>query len=139
MHISCLEVSQQWGNIELQAIGSVMLAKLEQAQGNLEKAQALMRTADQLNRDNRLYPWNSIWIEAALDRFWLSLGSRERVSQRIQASGINPADEITYLHELQYLTLLRWLLACGDYDAALGLAERMLQKAQNDQRMATCC
>ena len=131
----CLEVSQQWGDVELQAIGSVMLARLEQAQGNLEKAQALMRTADQLNRDNRLYPWNSIWIEAALDRFWLTLGSLERVSQRIQASGINPADEITYLHEFQYLTLLRWLLACGDDDAALGLAERMLQKAKDDHRM----
>ena len=131
----CLEVSQQWGNIEMQAIGTVLSAKVEQAQGNLEKAQALMRTVDQINQDNRLYPWNSIRIEGALDRFWLSLGSLERVSQRIKTSGINPADEITYLHEVKYLTLLRWLLACGDYDAALGLAERMLQKAQNDHRM----
>jgi len=31
--------------------------------------------------------------------------------------------------------LLRWLLACGDDDAALGLAERMLQKAKDDHRM----
>jgi LuxR family transcriptional regulator, maltose regulon positive regulatory protein len=131
----CLEVSQQWGSVELQSIGSVMLARLEQAQGNLEKAQSLMRTADQLNRDNRLYPWHSIWIEAALDRFWLTLGSLERVSRRIRANGINPADEITYLHEFQYITLLRWLLACGDNDAALGLAERMLQKAKDNHRM----
>jgi LuxR family maltose regulon positive regulatory protein len=130
-----LEVSHQWGNIELQSIGSVMLARLEQAQGNLEKTQALMRTADQLNRDNRLYPWNSIWIEAALDRFWLTQGSLERVSQRIRASGINPTDEITYLHELRYLTLLRWLLACGDDDTAIDLAERMLQNAKDGQRM----
>jgi LuxR family maltose regulon positive regulatory protein len=131
----CLEVSQQWGNLELQAIGRVMLARLAQAQGNLEKAQALIRTADQLNRDNQLYPWNSIWIEAALDRFWLTLGSLERVSQRVRASGLNPTDEITYFHEVQYITLLRWLLACGDYDAAIGLAERMLQKAKDDHRM----
>jgi LuxR family maltose regulon positive regulatory protein len=131
----CLEVSQQWGNREMQAIGRVVLAWVEQAQGNLEKAQALMRTAEQLNRDHRLYPGNSIWIEAALDRFWLTQGSLGRVSQRIQASGINLADEITYLHELRYLTLLRWLLACGDYDAALGLAERMLQKAKDENRI----
>jgi LuxR family maltose regulon positive regulatory protein len=131
----CLQVSEQWGNIEMQAIGTVLSAKVEQAQGNLEKAQTLMRTVDQINRDNHLYLWNSIRIEAALDRFWLSLGSLERVSQHIKTSGINPADEITYLHEVKYLTLLRWLLACEDYESALGLAERMLQKAQNDHRM----
>ena len=128
----CLEVSQQWGNIEQQANGIIMSAKLERANGNLEKAQVLMRTVDQINRDNRLYLWNSIRIEAALDRFWLSLGSLERVSQRINTSGITPADEITYLHGTKYLTLLLWLLACEDYESALGLAERMLQKAQND-------
>ncbi len=131
----CLEVSQQWGNIEQQAIGIMMSAKLEQANGNSEKAQVLIRTVDQINRDNRLYPWNSIRIEAALDRFWLSQGSLERVSQRIKTSGINHADEITYLHEAKYLTLLRWLLACEDYESALDLAERMLQKAKDDHRM----
>jgi len=130
-----LEVSQQWGNLDLQAIGKIMLAKVEQVQGNLEKAQVLMRAAEQLNRDNWLYPWNSIWIGAALERFWLSMGNQERVSKYIEASGVNPTDEITYLHELKYLTLLRWLLACGDYDAALGLAERMLYKARDEHRM----
>jgi len=131
----CLEVSERWGNIELQASGTVLLAKVEQAQGNLEKAQVLMRTVDQINRDNRFYLWNSIRMEAALDRFWLSLGSLERVSKHIKASGIVPSDEITFLHEPQYLTLLRWLLASGDYDSMLGLARRMQQKAEASQRM----
>jgi LuxR family maltose regulon positive regulatory protein len=131
----CLEVSQQWGIVDLQAVGSVMLARTEQAQGNLEKAEALMRNAEQLNRDHRFYPWISMWIGAALERFWLSRGSQERVSQRIQASGIHPTGEITYLYELQYLTLLRWLMACRDDNAALRLAERMLQKAKDEHRI----
>ena len=33
-----LEISQQWGNMELQAMGNVLLALIEHAQGNLEKA-----------------------------------------------------------------------------------------------------
>jgi LuxR family maltose regulon positive regulatory protein len=70
-----------------------------------------------------------------VDRFCLSLGDTERVSQRIKASGIHPADEITYSHEGRYLTLLRWLLSCGDYESAIGLAERMLQKANENQRL----
>ena len=130
----CLEVSQQWGNIEQQAIGSVMSAKVEQAQGNLEKAQVLMRTAEQLSRDNRLYPRNATWVDAALSRYWMSSGRQERIAQSIQASGINPADEISFRHEPRYITLVRWLLAGGDYEAALGLAQRMLERAKVDCR-----
>jgi LuxR family transcriptional regulator, maltose regulon positive regulatory protein len=131
----CLEMSQQWGNIEQEAISMITLAKFEHANANLDKAQALMRRVDQINRDNRLYPWDSIRIEAALDRFWLSLGSLDRVSQHIKTSGIYPADEITYLYEVKYITLLRWQLASEDYESALSLADRMVQKAQNERRM----
>ncbi len=131
----CLEISDQWGNDELCAIATVLSAKVEQAQGHLENARALMRTADQIKRDNQLYPRNLIWIEAALDRFWLSMGRPEIVSQRIQASGIHPEDEITFLHEPKYLTLVRWMLACKEYEPALGLTQRLLQKARTSQRM----
>ncbi|HSB66510.1 MAG TPA: LuxR C-terminal-related transcriptional regulator [Anaerolineales bacterium] len=131
----CLEISQQWGNIEQQAAGMIMLAKVELAKGNLEQAQALMTTAEQLNRDHSFYPWNSIRISAALDRYWLTLGSTEKVSRHIEADGITPSDEITYLQEHRYLTLLRYLVACGDYDPALGLAERLLNEAMDEGRM----
>jgi LuxR family maltose regulon positive regulatory protein len=130
----CLEISRQWGNIEQQSLGTILAAKLEQANGNLEQAQVLMRTADQLNRDT-IYPWNSIRIEAALDRFWLSLGNLERIAQHIEASGIESSGEFTLLHEPRYLTLLRWLLVSGNYDAALDLTHRILQIAKDGKRL----
>lgn len=131
----CQEVSQQWDNVESQAIASILLAWIEQARGHMDQAQALMRTADQLCQAHR-FTWHAMWIEAALDRFWLSLGNPERVSQHLQASDIHLTDEIPYLRELQYLTLLRWLLACGENDPALNLAERMLKNAKDSQHMA---
>ena len=131
----CLEVSQQWGNFEQQANGNILLARVEQAKGNLEKAQVLMRIVDQLSRENHLYPWNSVRIEAALERFWLSLGSLDKVLKHINARGIDPTEEITLLNEPGYLTQLRWLLATSDYDAALELIQRFLQVAKKSQRM----
>jgi LuxR family maltose regulon positive regulatory protein len=130
----CLDVSQQWGNIEMQASAYILLGRVEQARGNLDKAQALMRTADQLDHDHQLYPWNAIRLEAAVDRFWLSTGSLDRVSARLQASKIHPGDEITFFDELKYLTLLRWLLAGAEYLPALGLAQRLAQKAEAGER-----
>jgi len=53
----CLEVSQQWGDVGIKAAGSVVLGRIEQAREYPEKALELMRTAEQLNRDYRLYPW----------------------------------------------------------------------------------
>jgi len=132
----CLAVSQQWGDIEHQAIGMILSAKLELVSGNLEQARALMNTADQLRRDHRLYNWTSIRIEASLDRFQLSLGNLDRISQHIECTGLHSTDEIDFQHELRYITFLRWLLASKDYDSALGLAQRMLQRAEDGQRIA---
>ncbi len=130
----CLEVGQQWGHIELQALGDALLARIEQAQGNLDDAQLAIRTAEQLTRDNQLYPRIAIWVESSLERFWLSMGRQEWVAERIKGSGILPSDEIAYLYEPRYLNLAHWLLACEEYDAAQGLAQRMLQKARAGRR-----
>ena len=131
----CLEVSQQWGNIEQQANGIIMSAKVEQVNGNLENAQVLMRTVDQLNRENHLYPWNSVRIDAAVERFWLTRGGLDKVSRRIDARGIVQTEEINLLNEPGYLTQLRWLLAISEYNAALELTQRLLPAAKDSHRM----
>ncbi len=131
----CREFSLQWGIVEQQAITTILQARVEQAGGKVEQARDLMESTERLCRENCLYPWNAIQIEAAMDRFWLSQGSVERVSRRVEASGIQPADEIAYRYEPRYLTLLRLLIARGDYASSCALAHRMLQKAKADHRI----
>jgi LuxR family maltose regulon positive regulatory protein len=131
----CLELCRQWGSFELLAAGNVMLARLEHAQGHPEQVGAAMRAAQQLLSEQRLSPRWSIWVKAGLARLWLAQGNLERTAYLVQQSGIAPGDEIPYLRELEYLTLLRLLLAQGDYDAALALSERLLQKAEAASRV----
>ncbi len=131
----CLEVSKQWGNMEGQALGTVIAAKIAQALGHQDHARDLMRDAERLDGDYELYPRNSIWIETELDRYWLSNGQWEPASKRIEASRISYSDEISFLTEPQYVILIRWLIASEDYEAALQLAQRILIKAKADQRM----
>ena len=133
--LQCLEVSRQWGNVEMQASATITLARVEQARCNLDRARALMQAADQLSRDHCLYPWTVTRLEAALDRFWLAMGNLDRVSQRLQTAAIHPEDEVTFLNELKYMTLLDGLLATGEYAPALGLAQRMAELAEVEQRM----
>jgi LuxR family transcriptional regulator, maltose regulon positive regulatory protein len=68
-------------------------------------------------------------------RLWLAQGDLERPAQLIRQSGITLAGltreaKLRYLREPEYLILVRVLLAQGDYDAALALSERLLQKAE---------
>ncbi len=130
----CLGISKQWGNFNQQAIANILLGRVEHAKGNLEKARNLMNTAEQILRDHRLWPWTTYWIEAALNQFWLLAGSLDRVSNQLKTQSIDLDGEITFLHELSYVTLLRLLLATGEADIALGLVQRMLPAPEQGKR-----
>jgi LuxR family maltose regulon positive regulatory protein len=131
----CIQLCQQWGDKDLQAIGYVMVARLEHAQCNPDKAQEAMRAAEQLAGEYPLSPSLSIWVKSALARLWLAQGNLERPTHLVQQSGITIADDIPYLREPEYLVLLRVLLAQGDHDAALALSERLLKPAEAANRM----
>jgi LuxR family maltose regulon positive regulatory protein len=132
----CLEVNQQWGDQEQQAISTIILAKLAQVNGDLEKASALMNSADQIRKDHRLYLGTALRIEAAFDRFQLSVGNLDGVSRQLLAAGIQPSGEINFQNEIRYIILVRWLLARGNFDHALGLVQRLLQSARESKRIA---
>jgi LuxR family maltose regulon positive regulatory protein len=126
----CIEICNRWGSFGVQAAAYVLLAQSEHSQGNSERAQEAMRAAEQLERQHRFSPRQSIGVKSALARLWLAQGNQERPTHLVRQSGITPDDEIPYLREPEYLILLRLLLAQGDYDAARPLSERLLQKAE---------
>jgi LuxR family maltose regulon positive regulatory protein len=130
----CIELSQGWGSFESQAMGYVMLAGLEHARCNPEKADEAMRMTEKLIRENSFTPWRSISLECALARLWIAQGNLDRAADLIQKSGLTvdnlPEDGgIPTRQQLLYLTLLRLHLAQGDHDLALALSERLLQKS----------
>jgi LuxR family maltose regulon positive regulatory protein len=131
----CIQLCQQWEDKDLQAIGYVMLARLEHAQSHPEEAQEAMRAAEQLAGESPLSPKQSIWVKSSLARLWLAQGNLERPSRFVQQSGITIADDIPYLREPEYLVLLRVLLAQGDHDAALALSERLRKPAEATHRV----
>ena len=131
----CIELCKQWGNTNLLAKSYVMLAWLEQARSNLNKAQEAMRAAELMLIERRLSPRQSSLIQLALAHWWILQGSQERASQLIQRLGLNGDDELPSACEPEYLLLLRLLLAQGEVDAALSLAERLLHKAEAAKRV----
>jgi LuxR family transcriptional regulator, maltose regulon positive regulatory protein len=135
-----IEISERWGSIEFQAISYVVLAALEHGQGTPDKAQEAVRAAERMVNERALTPWRSIWLKSALARLWISQGKLGRASELIHESRITfdskPDNvELPYIQEPVYLILLRLQLATSEYDTALELSERLLQKLEATSRL----
>ena len=127
----CLDLCQQWGDVDQQAVAYALLARLEQTRGNLEQAREAMRNAEQLAAESPVSPRQSTLVTTDLARVWLAQGNLEL----IQKSGLTVKDEIPYRREPEYMILLRVLLAQKDYEAAVDLSKRLLQQAEAGKQM----
>jgi LuxR family maltose regulon positive regulatory protein len=130
-----IDLCQQWGDIDQQAVAYAMLARMEQIRGNLEQAREAMRNAERLAVESPFSPRWSMLVKSDLARVWLAERNLEKPSQLIQKGGLSVEDEIPYSREPEYMTLLRVFLAQKDYEAALILSKRLLQQAENSKRM----
>lgn len=131
----CIDLCQQWGNISLQVVGYVMLAWVERGQGHPERTRAAIQTAEQLAGEYHFPPRQSIWVESALAHLWLVQGNLDRATYLVQQNDLTVNDEIPYLQEPYYVVMLRLLLALGNYDLALVMAGRLLQRAEPANRL----
>src|SRR4030042_1443652 len=79
-----LALCQQWGNMDLQAVGYIMLARLEYVQRHLDKMQEAMRTAEQLANDYDIATRYATWVKPAPARLWIAQGDLGRASGFVQ-------------------------------------------------------
>ena len=131
----CIHLCQQWGEGDLQAVASAMLARLEQVGGNPDEAEKAMREAEQLAGEHPLSPGRNIQLMSEMVRYWLAQGNLEKPSLLFQKSALSIKDEIPYQREPEYLLLLRSLLARNNYEESLTLSERLLKQAELARRM----
>ncbi len=132
---SCIAICRQWGQKTFEATGSITLARLAQVQGNVVDAVEHMNFAENLTKEHHFAFKYTVWIKCALVRLWIAQRNLDKASQIVQESCITIDDEIPYLREPEFLALLHLLLAQGNYDAAMILSKRLLQKAETGKRI----
>jgi LuxR family maltose regulon positive regulatory protein len=126
----CIDLCRQWGDIGLQAYAHALLARLEQAWGHPEQAGEAMREAERLIGQYPDSPYLPIQVKSILALVCLAQGNLDKPSLHIQQRGLKIKDEIPPHRELEYDLMLRVLLARCDYEAAINLSNRLLQKAE---------
>ncbi|WEO77369.1 LuxR C-terminal-related transcriptional regulator [Cryobacterium sp. SO2] len=117
----------------------VALARIRRAEGDLDAALDLLRTAEGVYRRGFFPEVRPIGAVAA--RLWITQGRLAEAAAWAADAGLASTDEPSYLREYEHLTLARLLIArhavdprAGSIRDALTLLDRLLQAAESGQR-----
>ena len=129
-----IELAKQFGYSVVLADGYVGLARVKQAQGDVNGALDMLQQAEQLAQRSHAI-WTIAQIAGCQARLWLfppggSLAAAARWAQEYRL-----ADELSYLRKVEYLALARVFIALGRADEALGLLTRLQEAAEVARRM----
>jgi LuxR family maltose regulon positive regulatory protein len=113
----------------------VAMARIKEAQGDLDGALDLLQEAEHLYVSD-LYP-NVRPVEALKTRIWVAQGRLGEALGWARERALSAHDDLSYLREFEHITLARVLLARYKNDRAerslldaMGLLERLLQAAE---------
>lgn len=117
----------------------IAMARIREAQGNLDGALDLLHEAEQLYVSD-FFP-NVRPVAALKTRVWVAQGRLGEALDWAQEHGLSAEDDLTYLREFEHITLVRIILARykGNLEdrsmaEAMGLLDRLLQAAQEGER-----
>ncbi|MBD2872003.1 helix-turn-helix transcriptional regulator [Paenibacillus sp. IB182493] len=118
---------------------SVALARIREAQGDLNGALELLREAEHLYVSD--FFLNVRPVKALKTRVWVAQGRIGEALDWVREEGLSATDDLCYLREFEHITLARVLLARYMSDRAdrsmheaSGLLERLLQAAEEGGR-----
>jgi LuxR family transcriptional regulator, maltose regulon positive regulatory protein len=131
----CLSICRQWGQETFEATGFVMMARLEWIRGNTKATVNNMNIAEKMTKEHKFAFKYALRVKYGLVCLWLAQGNLEQASRIVDENNITANDDIPYLREMEYLSLLRLLIAREDYETSLVLSKRLLQKAEAGKRM----
>ena len=113
----------------------VAMARLHEAQGDLDKALELLTQAEA--RYNTDYSPSVRPVSASKARIEVKRGDLDAGARWADTQGLSAHDELSYVREFEHITLAGVLLALGSADAveqATGLLRRLLTAADDGHR-----
>jgi LuxR family maltose regulon positive regulatory protein len=134
-----ITLGQEGGNPYVLIAGHTWLAWLRQSQGDSTGSQQAINTAIQLIQEKQIGRFWPLPLTTCYQaRIRMAQGNLAAASRWAQVSGLNPADPpISYLYEVDYLTLSRLWIAQGNLEAAESLLLGLHHTAMSAGRLGS--
>ena len=138
--LSSKELGEHTGLPRYRFSWCVAMARIREAQGDLDGALDLLQEAERLYVSD-FFP-NVRPVPALKTRVWIAQGRLGEALGWARERGLSVEDDLSYLREFEHITLARVLLARAKSDPvdrslleAMGLLDRLLQAAEAGGRM----
>ncbi len=110
----------------------VAMARVRQAEGDLDAAVGLLDEAERLYVGD--YSPEVRPVPALRAQLWVGQGALASARAWARDRGLSTEDDLDYLREFEHCTLARILLADGSAAEAIGLLDRLLRAAEAGER-----
>jgi LuxR family maltose regulon positive regulatory protein len=120
-----IELGQPGGDLRAITIGHFALARVYQAQGDMERSDQAIQQAAQFAQQSNI-TWLISKVAAYQARLWLARNNLSAAVRWTQQCGLNLGDQIGFQREGEYAILARVIIAQKKPDEALKLLEWLL-------------
>jgi LuxR family maltose regulon positive regulatory protein len=128
---------QQTGNVSILLMGHIMLARVKQEQGDAAGADLLIGKIPHILRSSRRSPLEEVYCSAWHARLALAQGDLALAARWVQEQHLGVDDQLSPHREMEYLTLVRVLMAQHRPQETLPLLGRLLLQAEREGRMSS--
>jgi LuxR family transcriptional regulator, maltose regulon positive regulatory protein len=132
-----IEPSRMWGHANPLVEGLLTCARIHQAQNNIPEANRALAEVNEAIRGRLLEATTIQWIGAIRARLWLAQGKLDDARRWSEARGLSAEAKLDLENEVEYLTLVRLLLAKGRVDEAQRLLARLQSAAESTGRQGS--
>jgi len=120
-----IESSAMWGVVDALACGHLVLAAVLQAQNHIPEANQALAEASQLMHQHPREVRSMPWLGATRARLWLAQGKLDDARHWAETRGLSAEGKFDLRNEVEYLALVRILLAEQRMDEATRLLSRL--------------
>jgi LuxR family maltose regulon positive regulatory protein len=129
-----IESSAMWGVVDALACGHLLVATVLQAQGDIPGANQALAEASRVMRQHPLEIPSEPWLGATRARLWLAQGKLADARHWAETRGLTADGKLDLTNEVEYLALVRILLAEGRVDEATHLLSRLQNAMESTGR-----
>jgi LuxR family maltose regulon positive regulatory protein len=120
-----VESGAMWGVVDALACGHLLLATLFQVQNRPSEANQAMEEASRVMHEHLPEIRSMPWLGATRAKLWLVQGKLDEARRWAESRGLSEEGTIGFRNEVEYLTLVRILLAERRVDDAMRVLSRL--------------
>jgi ATP/maltotriose-dependent transcriptional regulator MalT len=125
-----VELTERGRDVAMIGWSNLCLVRVLFSRGDLTGAEEVIQKIERIAQEYDMPLWIPIQLSAWKARIWQEQGKLETVSQWVSEHGLDADEAPTYLHEMEYVVLARFLITQRRLDEAIRLLQWLLPAAK---------